>query len=295
MYRLVSKGKQTGKAWVQLRPTGPIQVRTMASHHPVNKSMKILNALKSKTGSIGSKFRRVLVEFEESPQTLSSSSLSSTNGSMHPTNHAKSRLYVYSASAAVIGYFGYEAINGHHDSYTTMDAKKNIDVFDPHIPSNVEPRKNIFSPKTIDVCTPASVEHQVEWSLSHPGLYVWGSNEYGTLDPERVDKKTFVHPWEVNFFKGSLLRAVSFSERHAAAIDEKGDVYQWGENVAGGRIPHKPKLCLKGMHAQKLATSKNKTFVTCEGGEVYQLESKAPNISKKTLLKFKPELDSDET
>ncbi|OMJ12495.1 Protein FMP25, mitochondrial [Smittium culicis] len=282
------------------------QSRFYASHLDTTKSIKALNSFKQSIKGKRQNINRVLINFEESPHTIGKNfSCNLEKAAFKQTPHANSRVYVYSASALVAGYVAFETFKTHdsienNDKYINGLTKitpggQHIDCLDPHINENVYPKKYNVPAKKINAETPMSVENQIEWAWSHPGLYVWGSNEHGTLDPERFDKKAFVHPWNVNFFSGALLKSVSFSEKHAAAIDGNGNVYQWGENVVGGRIPHKPKLTLKNMNAEKLATSKNKTFVACKGGKVYQLDSHNPSKSKNHLMKFNPPLENDET
>ncbi|OMJ13237.1 putative E3 ubiquitin-protein ligase HERC4 [Smittium culicis] len=245
---------------------GSQQSRFYASHLNTTKSIKALNIFKQSIKGKKESINRVLINFEESPHTIGKNfSCNAEKAAFKQTPHANSRVYVYSASALVAGYVAFETLKTHdtienNDKYIngltniTPDGQQHIDCLDPHINENVYPKKYNVPAKKINAETPMSVENQIEWAWSHPGLYVWGSNEHGTLDPERFDKKAFVHPWSVNFFSGALLKSVSFSEKHAAAIDGNGNVYQWGENVVGGRIPHKPKLTLKNMNAEKLAT-----------------------------------------
>ncbi|PVU91020.1 hypothetical protein BB561_004592 [Smittium simulii] len=211
------------------------------------------------------------------------------------------KFYVYSASTAVVGYLAFESFKHHddivpdiqNDKSIIIKTKKYVDYFDAHLPENRGPTKYTIPAKKINAQTPSSVEHQVEWTWSHPGLYVWGSNEHGTLDPENVKNEMFFYPKKVDCFGGILIKSASFAQRHAALIDDTGNVYQWGEYVAGKKASHKPKISFSREDAKAVVTSKKKAFVLCGKSDVYKLDPKNLKSSPEKL-QFDPPLAEDE-
>ncbi|PWA02760.1 hypothetical protein BB558_001091 [Smittium angustum] len=269
-----------------------------ASFHPIPKNKAYLNYSKPPSTS-----KKNLVDLEEDlfPQTLDEFIKAEYYSQQKHYNNKK--FYFYTASTAVLGYITYETYHPFEKSQAvdtpgypliTQNKPKHIDPFDATLAQNRQPKALTTVAEKISAETPSSVEHQIEWTWSHPGLYVWGSNEHGTLDPENIGTRSFIHPWKVDFFSGSILRSASFGEKHAAAIDEYGNVFQWGERVVGGKKQHKPILSMSDKAAKKVVTSDKKTIVLTKNGKVYMLDPEKAEKKSKEILEFDPPLAKDE-
>ena len=75
--------------------------------------------------------------------------------------------------------------------------------------------------------------------LTHPRNHVLGDDV-----PESVRV-----PTDAAWFKNVALRDLVLHEQHAACVDARGDVYQWGDGFFGstpGQSHARPELTLKG-------------------------------------------------
>ncbi|MDR1152163.1 MAG: hypothetical protein LBK72_06780, partial [Bifidobacteriaceae bacterium] len=64
-------------------------------------------------------------------------------------------------------------------------------------------------------------------------VYTWGSNQYGQLGVGRDDIPSAAIPTIVPFPTGTVVVAVSASERHTVAVTDDGALYAWGSNQYG--------------------------------------------------------------
>ncbi|KAJ3364503.1 hypothetical protein GGF32_001603 [Allomyces javanicus] len=93
----------------------------------------------------------------------------------------------------------------------------------------------------------ASKLPRTEYARDARGLYVWGSNAAGLVDPRTAPPVGSVstdptadvrgencvkRPQRMRFFDGVALRGVVFGDDVAVAIDARGDVFQWGHRFA---------------------------------------------------------------
>ncbi|RUS27608.1 hypothetical protein BC938DRAFT_482995 [Jimgerdemannia flammicorona] len=121
-----------------------------------------------------------------------------------------------------------------------------------------------------------SQQEQVNRSMSEPGMFVWGSNRYGIAAPNDP-QSTVRSPKRFDFFDGKFLRSVALAKRHAAAVDDNGDVYQWGDNFFGPRPTSNdtaglvPELTLKGRKIVSVALSQDKLYALSSNGTLYIL------------------------
>ena len=77
----------------------------------------------------------------------------------------------------------------------------------------------------------SSQHHQVKRSWEAPGVYAWGSNTGRVVAPDSTDN--FVKtPRRIPFFDGKLLRDIKLDRNFGAAIDEQGNLLQWGNGYA---------------------------------------------------------------
>ncbi|KAH9946265.1 RCC1/BLIP-II [Epithele typhae] len=105
-------------------------------------------------------------------------------------------------------------------------------------------------------------------------LLVWGSNKSHLLDgklPESVRV-----PTESEWFKNVALRDLALHEKHAACVDARGDVYEWGDGFFRDTTPPsgvQPQLTLKGKNIKQLQLTRSRTFALSENGRIYVLAS----------------------
>jgi alpha-tubulin suppressor-like RCC1 family protein len=68
------------------------------------------------------------------------------------------------------------------------------------------------------------------------------------LSPEVSSEETLRTPTVAKWLDGVALRDLQLHQKHAACIDARGDVYQWGEGFFGESLRgvRSPKLTLRG-------------------------------------------------
>lgn len=106
-------------------------------------------------------------------------------------------------------------------------------------------------------------------------LWTWGNNANGELGLGNTTDRTT--PTQVTFPGGLRVRNASIGWKHAIAMDEAGEVWTWGDNVAGGvgngttTDAHSPvKITLPGgRRARQVIAGGDMTFVQCTDGTVY--------------------------
>ena len=109
---------------------------------------------------------------------------------------------------------------------------------------------------------------QVQRSWENPGVYAWGSNVGKTVAPDSDDK--FVKtPRRIRFFDGKLLRDIKLDRNFGAAIDEKGDLLQWGTDF--DKDVTQPTPTLRGKKLKSLAISRDRIIALASNGSVYSI------------------------
>lgn len=104
--------------------------------------------------------------------------------------------------------------------------------------------------------------------LESPGVYLWGSNLYGVVDPD--SKQTVVKtPRRMAYFDGQVLRDIKLSEKSGAAITDKGDLVQWGKGYS--EPDFKPTRTLTGKNLVSLSMSQDRIVALSSNGNVYSL------------------------
>lgn len=67
------------------------------------------------------------------------------------------------------------------------------------------------------------------------------------IDPQSPGAETFLTPINVMWLENTALRDMALHERHAACVDVRGDVFQWGDGFFGSNSDSKsPKATLRG-------------------------------------------------
>lgn len=114
----------------------------------------------------------------------------------------------------------------------------------------------------------SSQHHQVKRSWENPGVYAWGSNTGRVVAPDSTDNiiKT---PRRIPFFDGMLLRDIKMDRNFGAAIDEQGNLLQWGAGYAPDTKA--PVTTLKGKDLVSLSISRDRILGLSSSGKVYSL------------------------
>lgn len=111
---------------------------------------------------------------------------------------------------------------------------------------------------------------QVKNSWEHPGVYAWGSNSGKVIDPNSDDKYIKL-PRRISFFNDQILRDLKLTQTFGAAVDEKGDLIQWG--LGFSTADPKPVTTLKGKDLAKIEVSADRIIALSRRGDVYSLPS----------------------
>lgn len=109
---------------------------------------------------------------------------------------------------------------------------------------------------------------QEKRSLKSPGVYLWGANAYRVVDPgskEAVVKT----PRGLSYFEGQVLRDLKLDEKSGAAINEKGDLIQWGKGFSESDFL--PTETLTGKNLSSLCMSHDRILALASDGKVYSL------------------------
>ncbi|KAL1595544.1 hypothetical protein SLS59_008181 [Nothophoma quercina] len=109
---------------------------------------------------------------------------------------------------------------------------------------------------------------QVQRSWENPGVYAWGSNTGRTVAPES-DEKYVKTPRRIKFFDGKLLRDIKLDRNFGVAIDERGDLLQWGTDFS--KEAREPTKTLQGKNLKSLAISRDRIIALSSNGSVYSI------------------------
>jgi alpha-tubulin suppressor-like RCC1 family protein len=130
---------------------------------------------------------------------------------------------------------------------------------------------------------------QVQKSWENPGVYAWGSNAGKTVAPDS-DEKYIKTPRRMRYFDGKLLRDIKMDRNFGAAIDERGDLLQWG--VAFAKDVTEPTKTLRGQNLTSLAISRDRIVALSSSGAVYSIpvsqteQSEGPKPASTSWIPF---------
>ncbi|KAL8762248.1 MAG: hypothetical protein Q9184_001729 [Pyrenodesmia sp. 2 TL-2023] len=130
---------------------------------------------------------------------------------------------------------------------------------------------------------------QVKRSWENPGVYAWGSNSGRVVAPDS-DEQVIKTPRRIPFFDGVLLRDIKLDRNFGAAIDESGDLLQWGTGFSTN--VRAPTPTLTGKNLKSLAISRDRIIALSSNGKVYSVsaakedQEKGPKISESSWLPF---------
>ncbi|KAH7926621.1 RCC1/BLIP-II [Leucogyrophana mollusca] len=119
---------------------------------------------------------------------------------------------------------------------------------------------------------------------------VWGSNKSNLISPQAPGVERVQLPSAGNWLQGVALRDLALHESHAACVDARGDVYQWGDGFFGSSPAsssdaREPKLTLRGKNIISLQLTDSRVFALSASGKVYVF---AANSTAQKLPTAKP-------
>jgi alpha-tubulin suppressor-like RCC1 family protein len=133
----------------------------------------------------------------------------------------------------------------------------------------------------------SSQHTQTKRSWENPGVYAWGLNSSRVVSPDS-DEKWIKSPKRIPFFDAVLLRDLKLDKEFGAAIDEKGNLLQWGTGYAPDS--RKPEATLTGQNLQSLAVSDDRIIALGQNGRVFsvpvsrELQKSDPRLSQSSWL-----------
>ncbi|GAO18615.1 uncharacterized protein UV8b_05439 [Ustilaginoidea virens] len=116
---------------------------------------------------------------------------------------------------------------------------------------------------------------QVKNSWEHPGVHAWGSNTGRVIDPDSKDKYIKL-PRRIPYFDNQLLRDLKLTQNFAAAIDEQGNLVQWG--LGFSQADPTPTTTLKGKDLVKIQVSADRIIALSRKGDVYSVPSSRDDL-----------------
>lgn len=176
-------------------------------------------------------------------------------------------------SLLVIGFAGAVATltqlyihDGHLTAKTYAEAPPQDQEENPLIFEESRKKPGVSKEENRDLIS--SQHHQVKRSLESPGVYAWGSNSGRVAAPDSTE--TFIRtPRRMPFFDGKLLRDVKLDRTFGAAIDERGDLLQWGTAYAADTAI--PVTTLRGKDLVSLSVSRDRILALSSNGKVYSI------------------------
>ncbi|KAH8107169.1 RCC1/BLIP-II [Cristinia sonorae] len=106
---------------------------------------------------------------------------------------------------------------------------------------------------------------------------VWGSNRNHVLTPDSAQNESIRGPTNVEWLQSVALRDLVLHNEHAACIDSKGDVYQWGDGFFGDvKSSTKPLLTLREKNIVALQATPSRIFALSASGRIYVLAASLP-------------------
>ncbi|KAG9243247.1 mitochondrial protein-like protein Fmp25 [Calycina marina] len=109
---------------------------------------------------------------------------------------------------------------------------------------------------------------QVKRSWENPGVYAWGKNTSRVVAPNS-DEVNIKIPKRIAFFDGKVLRDIKFDSKFGVAVDENGDLLQWGAGFSPNcRVPTPT---LKGKDIIKISISRDRIIALSSSGIVFSV------------------------
>ncbi|KAA1471342.1 RCC1/BLIP-II [Dentipellis sp. KUC8613] len=108
-------------------------------------------------------------------------------------------------------------------------------------------------------------------------LLVWGSNKSHTIMPDKAGVEQVRSPAAASFLEDVALRDLALHASHAACVDVRGDVYQWGDGFfrSADVQDRTPVPTLKGKNIVRLQLTDSRVFALSSSGSIYVLSARA--------------------
>ncbi|KAG0213642.1 hypothetical protein BGX33_002795 [Mortierella sp. NVP41] len=111
--------------------------------------------------------------------------------------------------------------------------------------------------------------------IKSPGIMLWGSNKNGLVDPTGNSPGVIQIPQRLASFQGKVLRDLKLGDDIAAAVDEDGNVYQWGSGY--NQQSHQPEATLRNRDIAQVTLCDTKLYgLSKDGLKVYVLPKVRP-------------------
>ncbi|GAA94139.1 hypothetical protein E5Q_00787 [Mixia osmundae IAM 14324] len=125
----------------------------------------------------------------------------------------------------------------------------------------------------------SAIEHyQLHEGHRTRGLFLWGSNKHNVTAPHQPDVEVIKQPKPFVLLDGVALRELVLHEKYAVAIDEHGDLLQWGDgfdNTVRETGDIKPRKTLQGKNIIQVAATSEKIYALSKKGEVWLIAANA--------------------
>ncbi|KAG0206774.1 hypothetical protein BGX28_001847 [Mortierella sp. GBA30] len=103
-----------------------------------------------------------------------------------------------------------------------------------------------------------------------PGVMLWGSNKNGLIDPSGKSAGVIQIPQRLAAFQGKVLRDLKLGDDIAAAVDNEGNVYQWGTGF--NSTSHQPEVTLRNRDIAQVTLCDTKLYgLSNDGTRVFVL------------------------
>ncbi|KAK2590744.1 hypothetical protein QQS21_011576 [Conoideocrella luteorostrata] len=179
-------------------------------------------------------------------------------------------------AAIYVGVFGLAAASAYY--YPTIKESLSAPEM-PAEPSKAQPKFEKARKKPVskeDNRDIISSQHlQVKSSWEHPGVYAWGSNEGKVIDSSSNEKYIKL-PRRIPFFNDQVLRDLKLTQSFGAAINEKGDLVQWG--LGFSKDDPTPSTTLRGKDLIKVQVSTDRIIALSRNGDVYSVPSSKEDL-----------------
>ncbi|KAH9930969.1 regulator of chromosome condensation 1/beta-lactamase-inhibitor protein II [Fomitopsis serialis] len=123
----------------------------------------------------------------------------------------------------------------------------------------------------------SSTPTSVQFSQNEDKLetLVWGSNRNHVLSIDESGAESIRTPAIAAWLENVALRELGLHERHAACVDARGDVYQWGDGFEGksGSSSGQPTRTLRGKNIIRLQLTSTRVYALSASGHIYVLSS----------------------
>ncbi|KAF2751677.1 mitochondrial protein-like protein Fmp25 [Sporormia fimetaria CBS 119925] len=196
-------------------------------------------------------------------RSISNRSRSQARVAVHPYAQRRQQHFVRSIAALTV-------LGATATAFQYFTARPGVDAEAPpqhQDPTFEKPRRAASS--TEDNRELISSQHlQVKKSWENPGVYLWGANSGRVAAPDSNEKYVKT-PRRLAFFDNVLLRDIKLDRNFGAAIDEKGDLLQWG--TAFSPKCKEPTRTLKGKDLVSCAVSRDRIIALSSSGAVYSV------------------------